>query len=226
MPKSRYYRRCGRKGDILLLHSLSEFPVEEKIECPLFRLIRFFRTWPAATAGQNRQEEKRRGGSRCGNGETLPRPGSRCIGPVGPSGSKITRTRNQKRPGTSGGGRKPEGEALHRIGSVGIRRGAVGPRVRPLSRLRRTSQGDATWLGCWTGGGHGVASTPLNRLFSDSSGFGVLRCLLGPSPPSASNLHVHRGETQFTCRFSIFSAKSARRYSSLRSFSCVLNSIR
>ncbi len=39
--------------------------------------------------------------------------------------SKITRARNQKRPGTSGGGRKQEGEALNQTPSVGIRLWAV-----------------------------------------------------------------------------------------------------
>ena len=41
-------------------------------------------------------------------------PGSRGVGRVGPSASKITRARNQKRPGTSGGGRNQEGEASNR----------------------------------------------------------------------------------------------------------------
>jgi hypothetical protein len=34
---------------------------------------------------------------------------------------------------------------------------AYGPSskgVRPMNRLRRTSQVHATWLGCWTGGGY------------------------------------------------------------------------
>jgi hypothetical protein len=68
---------------------------------------------------------KRRGGSGCGNIGAFPRTRSRGIGRVGPSGSKITRARNQKRPGTSGGGRKQEGEALNRTPSVGIRPWAV-----------------------------------------------------------------------------------------------------
>jgi hypothetical protein len=38
--------------------------------------------------------------------------------------------------------------------SAGIRRWAVFKRVRLMSRLRRTSEGNATWLGCWTGGGY------------------------------------------------------------------------
>jgi hypothetical protein len=38
---------------------------------------------------------------------------------------KITRARNQKRPGTSGRGRNQEGEALNQTGSVGIRPWAV-----------------------------------------------------------------------------------------------------
>jgi len=61
---------------------------------------------------------KRRGGSGCGNGRTLPGTESRGSGRVGPSVSKITRARNRKRPGTSGGGRKQESEALNRTGSV------------------------------------------------------------------------------------------------------------
>jgi hypothetical protein len=39
--------------------------------------------------------------------------------------SKITRARNQKRPGTNGRGRNQEGEALNCTPSVGIRRWAV-----------------------------------------------------------------------------------------------------
>ncbi len=71
---------------------------------------------------------KRRGGSGCGNGRTLPGPGSRGIGRVGPSARKITRARNQKRPGTGGGGRKSESEARNRTPSVGIRRWTVSKR--------------------------------------------------------------------------------------------------
>jgi hypothetical protein len=58
--------------------------------------------------------EERRGGSGGGNGGIVPRTGSCRVGRVGPSGRKITRARNQKRPGTSGGGRNPEGEASNR----------------------------------------------------------------------------------------------------------------
>jgi len=82
------------------------------------------------------------------------------------SGSRIIRARNTKRSGTSGGGRKQEGEARHRtpfrrkgtqtrciaFGNP-IRPWAVGQRVRPMNHLRRTLPVDATWLGCWTGGG-------------------------------------------------------------------------
>jgi len=67
------------------------------------------RSGPGDGAAPNRT--KRRGGSGGGNGGTVPRIGSRGIGRVGPSASKITRARNQKTPGTSGGGRNPEGEA-------------------------------------------------------------------------------------------------------------------
>jgi hypothetical protein len=58
--------------------------------------------------------EDGRGGSGGGNGGTVPRTGSRGIGRVGPSVSKITRARKEKRPGTSGRGRNPEGEASKR----------------------------------------------------------------------------------------------------------------
>jgi len=45
---------------------------------------------------------------------------------------------------------------------------ADGPssrRVRPMNRLRRTPEGNATLLGFWTGGEQVRTSTPLNRLF-------------------------------------------------------------
>jgi hypothetical protein len=43
--------------------------------------------------------------------------------------------------------------------SIGLflQESAYGPSskgVRPMNRLRRTSEGNATWLGCWTGGGY------------------------------------------------------------------------
>ncbi len=115
--------------------------------------------WPDA--------EKRRGGSGCGNVGTFPRTGSRRVGRVGPSVSKITRARNQKRPGTSGCGRNQEGEASNETPSVGmgpqtrciafgnpIRLWAVFKRDSAMDRLRRTSQVHATPLGSWTGGAH------------------------------------------------------------------------
>jgi hypothetical protein len=69
--------------------------------------------------------EKRRGGSGGGKVGACPRTVSRCTGRVGPSGSKITRARNRKRPGTSGGGENPEGEAVQATPSEGIRLWAV-----------------------------------------------------------------------------------------------------
>ncbi len=78
--------------------------------------------------GATAKRTKRRGGSGCGNVGTFPRTESRGIGCVGPSGSKITRARNQKRPGTNGGGRNQEGEALNRTPSEEIRLWAVFPR--------------------------------------------------------------------------------------------------
>ena len=91
---------------------------------------RYLQSGPLVASGDGAtpKRTKRRGGSGCGNGGTGPRPGSRGIGRVGPSVRKITRARNQKRPGTSGGGPKPEGEAPNWTASVGIRRGAVFPR--------------------------------------------------------------------------------------------------
>jgi hypothetical protein len=35
----------------------------------------------------------------------------------------------------------------------------------PLNRLRRTSEGNAMWLGCWTGGEHVRTSAPPEPLF-------------------------------------------------------------
>jgi len=69
---------------------------------------------------------KRRGGSGCGIESPRSGVGNRCFGRVGPSARKITRARNQKRPGTRGRGRgrSQEGEALNRSPSVG--RGGPG----------------------------------------------------------------------------------------------------
>ncbi len=69
--------------------------------------------------------KKRRGGSGCGNVEACSGRGGRRVGRVGPSVRKITRARNENRPGTSGGGRKWESEALNLTASVGIRLWAV-----------------------------------------------------------------------------------------------------
>jgi hypothetical protein len=68
----------------------------------------------ASSQTRERPKAKRRGGSGCGKVGACPDRVSRCIGRVGPSAGKITRARNQKRPGTSGGGRNPEGEASGR----------------------------------------------------------------------------------------------------------------
>jgi hypothetical protein len=76
--------------------------------------------------------------------------------------SKITRARNQKRPGTSGGGRNQEGKAPNETPSVEpapalAGESADGPSskgIRPMNRLRRTPEVDATLLGCWTRGGY------------------------------------------------------------------------
>ena len=67
-----------------------------------------------ADVGVPAMKTKRRGGSGCGDVGTFPRTASRGIGRVGLSVSKITRARNQKRPGTSGRGRNQEGEASNR----------------------------------------------------------------------------------------------------------------
>ncbi len=50
------------------------------------------------------------------------------MGRVGPSVGKITRARNQNRPGTSGRDRNQEGEALNRTPSVG-----KGPQTRCIA---------------------------------------------------------------------------------------------
>jgi hypothetical protein len=64
--------------------------------------------------GAKPDAEDRRGGSGGGNVGAFPGTGSRGVGRVGPSARKITRARKEKRPGTSGGGRKQEGEASNR----------------------------------------------------------------------------------------------------------------
>ena len=144
--QSQFGRVRQGSGGRLYKQSQSAEPGGERpgrrADCAKQSQFRFFRTWLAAKAGQNRQEEKRRGGSGCGNGGTFPRTGSRGIGRVGPSGSKITRARNTKRPGTSGGGRNPEGEALPRPPSVG-----KGPQTRGIafgkgSQVRNVALGD------------------------------------------------------------------------------------
>ncbi len=96
-----------------------------------------------------------RGGSGCANGGIVPGTGSRGVGRVGPSVRKITRARNQKRPGTSGGGRKQEGEALNRTPSVGIRLWAVCKRgsAHEPPPENVASARDVV-LGCRTGGGY------------------------------------------------------------------------
>ena len=78
---------------------------------------------PGREAG--RDSDDGRGGSGSGNGGTFARTGSRGVERGGPSGSKITRARKEKRPRTSGRGRNPEGEARHRTPSAGIRLWAV-----------------------------------------------------------------------------------------------------
>jgi hypothetical protein len=83
------------------------------------------RALPMPSDGISPGTTKRRGGSGCGNGGPCLRLGSRCIGRVGPSVSKITRARKAKTPSTSGRGRNQESEALNRTPSVGIRRWAV-----------------------------------------------------------------------------------------------------
>ncbi len=125
---------------------------------------------------------KRRGGSACGNGGTAPRTGSRGIGRVGPSGSKITRARNENRPGTSGGGRNQEGEALDRTPSAEVRlwavfqRGSVHePPPENVGRGRDVARSAAARRG-WDAGpaaGACVASTPLNRPCAPVCGCGV-----------------------------------------------------
>jgi hypothetical protein len=65
--------------------------------------------------------------ARGGEGDSLPGAGS--------SVRKITRARNQKRPGTSGGGRNQEGEALNRTASEGIRWWAALPGFPPTQGL-------------------------------------------------------------------------------------------
>jgi hypothetical protein len=99
--------------------------------------------------------------------------GSHCIERVGPSVSKITRARKEKRPGTSGRGRNQEGEALNLTLSAGIRLWAVFKRVRPMNRLRRTSQVHATRLGCWTSGGY-------------------VRSVIAPDPPLCAGWRARR----------------------------------
>jgi hypothetical protein len=98
---------------------------------------------------------------------------------------KITRARNQRRPGTSGGGRNQEGEALNRTASVEpapapAGESAHGPSakgVRPMTRLRRTPEGNATFLGCWTAGGY-------------------VRSVYAPEPPLCTCLRAWRGSVR------------------------------
>ncbi len=136
------------------------------------------------------QTTKRRGGSGCGNVGTFPRTGSRGVGRVGPSVSKITRARNQKRPGTSGGSRNQEGEALNRTPSVGIRPRRAAA-LRAMGRLQKGSAHEpppenvasacdvarsAAARRGWDAGpaaGTCAASTPLNRPCGYVRGRGV-----------------------------------------------------
>jgi len=46
-----------------------------------------------------------------------------------------------------------------------------------MNRLRRTSQVDATWLGCWTGGGY-------------------VRSVYAPEPPWCASLRAGRGSVR------------------------------
>jgi hypothetical protein len=104
--------------------------------------------------------EWRRGGSGCGNGGTFPRTRSRGIERVGPSGSKITRARKKKRPGTSGGRRNQEGEALNQTASVG-----KGPQTRCIafgkgSHRRNRAGGDPNPIRLWAVFTRGSAHEP------------------------------------------------------------------
>ena len=68
--------------------------------------------------------------------------------------SKITRARNQKRPGTSGGGRNQEGEALNRTPSVGIRLWAVFKRGSAHEPPPENVASASDVVGSGTGGGY------------------------------------------------------------------------
>jgi hypothetical protein len=66
--------------------------------------------------------------------------------------SHVPGIRRDRAPAEAAGSRKAKP-------AVGLppQESADGPsakEVRPMNRLRRTSQVHATWLGCWTGGGH------------------------------------------------------------------------
>jgi hypothetical protein len=95
---------------------------------------------------------------------TFPRPGSRCVERVGPSVSKITRARNEKGPGTSGGRENQARRAVVETPSGEIRLGAVFERGSAHEPLPENPESEREVIGILESPGVTcLASTPLNR---------------------------------------------------------------
>jgi hypothetical protein len=139
---------------------------------------------PSPLYPRKAERAQRRGGSGGGNGSVCSGIGGRGFGRVGCSGSaasvgslvrgragishrgvgssasKITRARNQKRPGTSGGGRNLEGEAAQETPSAG-----KGPQTRCIafgkgSHRRNRAGGDPNPIRRWVVFPRGLAHEP------------------------------------------------------------------